>query len=78
MDFLDLKHVQNTVVGDEFLRGISGGQKKRVTIGVELVKESNLLLMDEPTNGLDSSISLEVSFFLFFFLFLFFLEFYIY
>ncbi|KAM9981256.1 hypothetical protein ACTFIY_003555 [Dictyostelium cf. discoideum] len=60
LDFLDLKHVQNTVVGDEFLRGISGGQKKRVTIGVELVKESNLLLMDEPTNGLDSSISLEM------------------
>ncbi|KAK5577507.1 hypothetical protein RB653_002449 [Dictyostelium firmibasis] len=60
LDFLDLKHVQNTVVGDEFLRGISGGQKKRVTIGVELVKDSNLLLMDEPTNGLDSSISLEM------------------
>ncbi|KAN0035235.1 hypothetical protein ACTA71_004496 [Dictyostelium dimigraforme] len=60
LEFLDLKHVQNTVVGDEFLRGISGGQKKRVTIGVELVKESNLLLMDEPTNGLDSSISLEM------------------
>ncbi|EGC32253.1 hypothetical protein DICPUDRAFT_155800 [Dictyostelium purpureum] len=60
LEFLELSHVKDTVVGDEFLRGVSGGQKKRVTIGVELVKDSNLLLMDEPTNGLDSSIAFDL------------------
>ncbi|KYQ91325.1 ABC transporter G family protein [Tieghemostelium lacteum] len=60
LQFLDLEKQQDTVVGNEFLRGISGGQKKRVTIGVELVKDSKLFLLDEPTTGLDSSISLEL------------------
>ncbi|GAM18188.1 hypothetical protein SAMD00019534_013630 [Acytostelium subglobosum LB1] len=57
---LGLKSQADTVVGNEFLRGISGGQKKRVTIGVEMVKDSKLYLMDEPTTGLDSSTSLEL------------------
>ncbi|EFA84973.1 ABC transporter G family protein [Heterostelium album PN500] len=57
---LGLTAQADTVVGNEFLRGISGGQKKRVTIGVEMVKDSLLYLMDEPTTGLDSSTSLEL------------------
>ncbi|KAF2073524.1 hypothetical protein CYY_005173 [Polysphondylium violaceum] len=57
---LDLERQQDTVVGNEFLRGVSGGQKKRVTIGVEMVKDAGLLLMDEPTTGLDSTTSLSL------------------
>ncbi|EGC32249.1 ABC transporter G family protein [Dictyostelium purpureum] len=57
---LDLERQQDTVVGNEFLRGVSGGQKKRVTIGVELVKDAGLVLMDEPTTGLDSTTSLDL------------------
>ncbi|GAM17118.1 hypothetical protein SAMD00019534_002930 [Acytostelium subglobosum LB1] len=57
---LGLVSQADTIVGNEFLRGISGGQKKRVTIGVEMVKDSNLILMDEPTTGLDSATSLEL------------------
>eukprot|EP01133_Synstelium_polycarpum_P017727 gene17727-21137_t len=60
MNSLGLTDQQNTLVGDEFVRGISGGQKKRVTIGVNVIKGSNLILMDEPTTGLDSSTSLEI------------------
>ncbi|KAM9999027.1 hypothetical protein ACTFIZ_002596 [Dictyostelium cf. discoideum] len=60
MNLLGLKHAENTLVGDNFIRGISGGQKKRVTIGVGVIKGSNLLLMDEPTSGLDSSTSFEI------------------
>jgi len=34
---LELAHVADTVIGDERLRGLSGGQRRRVTVGVELV-----------------------------------------
>ncbi|KAM9966535.1 hypothetical protein ACTFIR_006755 [Dictyostelium discoideum] len=57
---LDLTRQQDTVVGNEFLRGVSGGQKKRVTIGVEMVKDAGLFLMDEPSTGLDSTTTLEL------------------
>ncbi|KAL7750819.1 hypothetical protein RI367_003776 [Sorochytrium milnesiophthora] len=60
MEYLGLTHVADSVIGDERVRGVSGGQRKRVNIGMELVAEPSLLFLDEPTSGLDSSTSLEV------------------
>lgn len=60
ISFLGLSHVAQTIIGDEETRGISGGQRKRVNIGMELVAEPSVLFLDEPTSGLDSSTSFEV------------------
>jgi hypothetical protein len=45
------------LVGTVEKRGISGGQRKRVNVGIEMVMEPSLLILDEPTSGLDSSSS---------------------
>jgi ABC-type multidrug transport system ATPase subunit len=60
MDMLGLTEHENTVVGDENIRGLSGGQQKRLSIGVEIINLPDLIFLDEPTTGLDSAISYEV------------------
>ncbi|OMO98863.1 ABC transporter-like protein [Corchorus capsularis] len=57
---LGLQHVANVRVGGESNRGISGGEKRRVSIGVDLVHDPAVLLIDEPTSGLDSVSALDV------------------
>lgn len=51
---LGLEDCADTRIGNAFKRGISGGQKKRTSIGIELVSEPKLLFLDEPTSGLDA------------------------
>ena len=51
---LGLKHCADTLVGGPLLKGISGGERKRTSIGVELVVKPSLVFLDEPTSGLDS------------------------
>lgn len=60
ISFLGMSHVIDSIVGNEEERGISGGQRKRVNIGMELVAEPSILFLDEPTSGLDSSTSYDV------------------
>ncbi len=52
---LGLTECQNTLVGGEMIRGISGGERKRTSIGVELLTNPSLIFLDEPTTGLDSA-----------------------
>eukprot|EP00927_Polykrikos_kofoidii_P017061 TRINITY_DN17746_c0_g1_i1.p1 TRINITY_DN17746_c0_g1~~TRINITY_DN17746_c0_g1_i1.p1 ORF type:complete len:1173 (+),score=111.84 TRINITY_DN17746_c0_g1_i1:244-3519(+) len=57
---LNLSDIKNCRVGTPEKRGVSGGQRKRVSIGMELVTQPSLLFADEPTSGLDSTTSFEV------------------
>ncbi|KAK9156690.1 hypothetical protein Scep_003264 [Stephania cephalantha] len=57
---LGLDICADIMVGDEMRRGISGGQKKRVTTGEMLVGPANVFFMDEISNGLDSSTTFQI------------------
>jgi ABC-type multidrug transport system ATPase subunit len=51
---LGLESCADTYVGGALLKGISGGERKRTSIGVELVVRPTMVFLDEPTSGLDS------------------------
>ncbi|KAK3754262.1 hypothetical protein RRG08_050926 [Elysia crispata] len=52
---LGLTEVADSKVGTEFIRGVSGGERKRCNIGMELIISPPVLFLDEPTTGLDAS-----------------------
>ncbi len=62
IEALQLDQVSDSIIGDEKTRGISGGQRKRVNVGMEMVADPSLLFLDEPTSGLDSTTSFDVVF----------------
>jgi ABC-type multidrug transport system ATPase subunit len=60
IEILGLEKVRHSPVGDVFRRGVSGGERKRVSIAIELVTHPSVIFLDEPTSGLDSSAALHV------------------
>jgi len=58
---LGLSGVANSRVGDGEHRGISGGEKRRLSLAVELVSGCSVLILDRPTDGLDASAALGVA-----------------
>jgi len=55
----NIEHTRNTVVGDRFIRGISGGERKRVSIAEMMVTGGSVCSHDNTTRGLDASTALD-------------------
>lgn len=51
---LRILNIKDRVIGSDFKRGISGGEKRRVSIACEMVTSPSILFLDEPTSGLDA------------------------
>lgn len=60
LDSFGLRSQRDTLIGTPIRKGISGGQKRRVSVASQLVTGPKLLFLDEPTSGLDSAASWEV------------------
>jgi ABC-type multidrug transport system ATPase subunit len=60
LDKLGLAGCESTPIGNTLKRGISGGQAKRLNIGIALITDPRVLFLDEPTSGLDSFTANEV------------------
>lgn len=54
-----ISHTKHTLVGDEYVRGVSGGERKRVSIAETLAAKSTVVTWDNSTRGLDSSTALD-------------------
>ena len=60
ISMMKLEKAQNNYVGGVFRKGISGGEKKRLNIGFELLGDPSIVFLDEPTSGLDSYTSFMI------------------
>ncbi|KAL2342328.1 hypothetical protein Fmac_003613 [Flemingia macrophylla] len=60
LDQLGLQSATHTYIGDEGRRGVSGGERRRVSIGIDIIHKPPLLFLDEPTSGLDSTSAYSV------------------
>jgi ATP-binding cassette subfamily G (WHITE) protein 2 (PDR) len=59
MAVFGLTHAKDTIVGNDFIRGVSGGERKRVSIAEAAIAGSALQIYDNSTRGLDSATALE-------------------
>lgn len=60
IELLGLSKQSNTKVGTPLQKGLSGGQKRRLSVAAQVVTKPKILFLDEPTSGLDSKASFEV------------------
>ncbi|KAG5626356.1 hypothetical protein H5410_011574 [Solanum commersonii] len=60
LEQLGLTSATHTYIGDEGRRGVSGGERRRVSIGIDIIHKPSLLFLDEPTSGLDSTSAYSV------------------
>eukprot|EP00971_Amphidinium_carterae_P339755 6477737-Amphidinium_carterae.1 len=61
---MGLESCQNTRVGNAFVKGLSGGQKRRLSLAVALIKKPDLIFLDEPTSGLDAASAAKIMVFI--------------
>jgi len=54
ISILHLEKCKDTIVGDSTLKGISGGERKRLSVGMEMIMNPSIIFLDEPTSGLDT------------------------
>lgn len=57
---LNLRDCADSSIGDDYKKGISKGEKRRVTIGVEILTDPQILILDEPTSGLDAFTAISI------------------
>lgn len=61
LEELDIRHIRHSRIGDAVRRGVSGGQRKRVNLGQEmLTRTTRVLFLDEPTSGLDPQTAQDI------------------
>jgi ABC-type multidrug transport system ATPase subunit/ABC-type multidrug transport system permease subunit len=60
LEELKLTKCKDVRIGNEMKKGISGGERKRTSIGIEIISNPSILFLDEPTSGLDSQTSFVV------------------
>jgi len=57
---LAIDHTRDTLVGDPFIRGVSGGEKKRLSVIETMATRAHVVAYDNSTRGLDSSTAVSI------------------